>query len=86
MRSLFSHKVQVAELRGSETSATRDREVILVITYLRETLMQPTQEKINQTGKYNYLLFRPRGYEELEQQWPLILFLHGSGERGDNLE
>lgn len=48
--------------------------------------MQPTQEKINQTGRYNYLLFRPRGYEELEQQWPLILFLHGSGERGDNLE
>jgi len=33
----------------------------------------------------NYLLYLPTGYEEKEA-WPLILFLHGSGERGDDLE
>lgn len=33
-----------------------------------------------------YLLFLPNGYEaNSEQTWPLILFLHGAGERGDDL-
>src|SRR4051812_40800292 len=34
---------------------------------------------------YNYLLFVPADYEK-KDKWPLIVFLHGSGERGDNLE
>ncbi|MDP6058174.1 MAG: PHB depolymerase family esterase, partial [Pirellulaceae bacterium] len=33
----------------------------------------------------NYLLYLPEEYEERES-WPLLLFLHGSGERGDDLE
>lgn len=33
---------------------------------------------------YNYLLFAPADYEK-QDQWPLIVFLHGSGERGDDL-
>jgi len=35
-----------------------------------------------------YLLFLPAGYKEkeTEKSWPLILFLHGSGERGSDLE
>jgi predicted peptidase len=34
----------------------------------------------------NYLLFLPAGYEQdREERWPLILFLHGAGERGANL-
>jgi predicted esterase len=33
-----------------------------------------------------YLLYLPEGYEAgPEQTWPLIFFLHGSGDRGDNL-
>lgn len=31
-----------------------------------------------------YLLHLPEGYDEREE-WPLILFLHGAGERGDDL-
>lgn len=31
-----------------------------------------------------YLLHRPRDHETRED-WPLVLFLHGSGERGDDL-
>ena len=34
---------------------------------------------------YDYLLFLPRGYDD-EEAWPLMLFLHGAGERGDDLE
>ena len=34
---------------------------------------------------YNYLLFVPANYEQ-QATWPLIVFLHGSGERGDSLD
>ncbi len=33
----------------------------------------------------NYLLYLPKSYEQ-KDSWPLILFLHGSGERGQDLE
>ena len=36
-------------------------------------------------GRLDYLLFLPRRYVH-RRRWPLILFLHGSGERGDDLE
>lgn len=36
---------------------------------------------------YGYLLSLPDGYKSEEsRKWPLIVFLHGSGERGDDLE
>ena len=35
----------------------------------------------------NYLLYLPKNYAaEPDKKWPLILFLHGAGERGDNLD
>jgi predicted peptidase len=35
----------------------------------------------------NYLLHLPQNYsEENNKKWPLILFLHGAGEIGDNIE
>ena len=33
----------------------------------------------------DYLLYLPDGYDE-QEAWPLVLFLHGAGERGTNLE
>ena len=34
----------------------------------------------------HFLLYLPEGYQgKKESQWPLMLFLHGAGERGDNL-
>ncbi|MFO0442383.1 MAG: prolyl oligopeptidase family serine peptidase [bacterium] len=36
---------------------------------------------------YSYLLSKPEGYEaDTKQKWPLVVFLHGSGERGNDLE
>ena len=32
-----------------------------------------------------YLLYLPEGYGAESRRWPLVLFLHGSGERGRNL-
>lgn len=38
-------------------------------------------------GGYPYLVFVPRGYgADAEQKWPLVIFLHGSGERGSDIE
>jgi len=37
-------------------------------------------------AEVNYLLFLPKGYDsKSKRRWPLILFLHGAGERGTNV-
>ncbi|MGE0760908.1 MAG: prolyl oligopeptidase family serine peptidase [Pirellulaceae bacterium] len=36
--------------------------------------------------RMGYLLSLPKGYEQQPTPWPLLLFLHGAGERGDDLE
>lgn len=37
--------------------------------------------------RLNYLLYLPRGYgADPQARWPLIFFLHGMGERGDDLQ
>jgi dienelactone hydrolase len=46
---------------------------------------QQTAEKM--VREVRYLLYLPQGYaQDTTQRWPLMLFLHGSGERGDDLE
>jgi predicted peptidase len=35
--------------------------------------------------EYKYLQWLPEGYEKPDTKWPLLLFLHGAGETGDNL-
>ena len=44
-------------------------------------------QKLERTIKVTlgYLLYLPKDYAQ-KDSWPLVLFLHGSGERGDNLE
>ena len=44
------------------------------------------RKKITKRVGCGYLLFLPRDYKPTGKRWPLILFLHGSGERGDDLE
>lgn len=37
--------------------------------------------------KRDYFVYLPRGYEtQADKQWPVILFLHGNGERGNGLD
>lgn len=42
-------------------------------------------QEIVKRVQLRYLLWLPTGYAHGAQVWPLILFLHGSGERGDDL-
>ncbi len=47
---------------------------------------QRIERKITKTISGQYLLYLPADYGKLNRQWPLLLFLHGSGERGNDLE
>ncbi len=44
-------------------------------------------QKLNRTValKLDYLLYLPKDYSQGDKKWPLIVFLHGSGERGSDL-
>jgi len=44
------------------------------------------QTTITKTIGCKYLLFLPGQYGSQANRWSLILFLHGAGERGDDLE
>ena len=43
------------------------------------------ETEITLTIRNNYLLYLPRDYDK-QAGWPLLIFLHGAGERGDDLE
>jgi len=44
------------------------------------------KRKITKTVACDYLLALPEGYPKAQKKWPLMLFLHGAGERGDSLD
>jgi predicted peptidase len=46
---------------------------------------QEFEKTVTKTLSCKYLLFLPESYGEKKKAWPMILFLHGAGERGDDL-
>jgi len=46
---------------------------------------QTFEKEITKTLSCKYLLFLPESYGKEQKRWPLMLFLHGAGERGDDL-
>ncbi len=45
------------------------------------------RQRLGETPRYNFLVFLPPDYaQDTTKKWPTILFLHGSGECGHNLE
>jgi predicted peptidase len=42
--------------------------------------------KVTSQTEMRYLVYLPEGYGEKGKKWPLIIYLHGAGERGDDLE
>jgi len=45
-------------------------------------------KKRSECGSYNYLLYLPEGFQQLDKRggWPLLLFLHGADRKGANLD
>lgn len=67
---------------------------LLLLALLLPSLMLAQQREYPSPGKqvkklnidYNYLLFTPTNTEQVVNgEFPLIIFLHGAGERGDDL-
>ena len=63
------------------------------MTYLvKEVLMRLDKNIKKQKGnkmktiETDYLTYLPDNYQEFKNDWPLILFLHGAGERGDEIK
>jgi len=44
------------------------------------------ENEITVTVALDYLLYLPDGYEDSDDAYPLLLFLHGAGESGDDLD
>ena len=44
------------------------------------------EKRITITAKLDYLLSLPDGYAKSRKRWPLVLFLHGAGESGNDLQ
>jgi pimeloyl-ACP methyl ester carboxylesterase len=57
----------------------------ILLNYNSRSAAQQTAQKFTQ--QMNYLLALPEGYEkDTTVSWPLVIFLHGSGERGNDRE
>jgi predicted peptidase len=51
-----------------------------------EQLANTFSKKVTKMVECKYLLYLPVDYGKANKTWPLIMFLHGAGERGNNLE
>jgi predicted peptidase len=52
-----------------------------------EQSAQVFSKKVTKTVGCKYLLYLPADYgKDVKKKWPVIVFLHGAGERGGNLE
>ncbi len=47
-----------------------------------KTLLKENREQVD----LKYLIYYPDDYFSFKKRYPLVLFLHGAGERGDNIE
>lgn len=50
-----------------------------------ELRQKPREMERDRKVSISYLLYLPKDYEQ-QDSWPLLLFLHGAGERGDDLD
>jgi predicted esterase len=59
---------------------------VLVVSLASGAFAQSHQQTKQAISITNYLLYVPKDYaQDANKKWPLMIFLHGSGERGDSL-
>jgi predicted peptidase len=61
--------------------------LLLLILFITAGCQTDTLERISYTSQIGdereYFLYLPNGYEFTDQDWPVLMFLHGNGERGN---
>lgn len=63
--------------------------LVLVVLFLHNGVVNGSspQQKKEKSKTYPYLAYLPSGYQEsIGKEWPLIIYLHGSSCKGNNLE
>ena len=68
--------------------------ILFIVLLLTVSLFPQTENQIEKkfekeitlTLSANYLLYLPTDYNDNEKDFPLVLFLHGAGERGTDIE
>lgn len=50
-----------------------------------QLVLQVFKKEMNVSIEIDYLLYLPEGYDTSNEDWPLMLFLHGAGERGSDI-
>lgn len=64
------------------------KKILLLLCLVLTLMFSNAQQKPEQFNiSLNYLLYSPQDYDkDTAKKWPLLVFLHGSGERGDDIE
>jgi len=60
--------------------------ILLIASSFSQQTVHNFSKEIKITVSADYLLYLPKEYSESEKYFPLVLFLHGSGERGTDIE
>lgn len=60
--------------------------IAIIVLFCMNTMAQQTHQTFKTCNELSYLLSLPDGYSASGEASPLLLFLHGSGERGSDLE
>src|SRR5580765_1008212 len=80
--SQFAGPVVAIALITAGCGTTKSSSIYSTPNQMAKHLRLKKQENV----EINYLLFLPKGYDaKAQKEWPLMLFLHGSGERGTNV-
>ncbi len=59
----------------------------LALSIFNKTFGSNPQQKAEKSKTYPYLVYLPNGYEKsMSKEWPLIIYLHGSSCKGNNLD
>lgn len=75
--------ILAAGCAGGKAGATRPDAAKAVQTGQYAQALEPVE---GQHKGIKYLLYIPEDYAKAKKPWPVVLFLHGAGERGEDLE
>lgn len=75
MKHLFSISLVIVMLASSTTFSQPEKQIV-----------NKFEKEITLTLSANYLLYLPKDYKDSDKNFPFVLFLHGAGERGTDIE
>ena len=84
----FLHLLLAAGVLTLTSCSAMKKQAAVATTTLpgKPAIKNLSARKFSETIRADYLLFLPQGYDAKQtNRWPVIVFLHGAGERGTNV-